>query len=161
MLAGTTLFVPIASREEVKAADPNYPCCNFRGSVVALQASTGKMLWKSYTIAEEPEGGAMNSAGVQLRGPSGAAVWSSPTFDPVKGMIYVTTGNNYSDPPTDTSDAILAFDAVSGELAWSSQVTSGDAYNVACSLIDRRDRIAPRPRGRTWISGHPRSSSVF
>ena len=51
MLAGTTLFVPIASREEVTATNPNYPCCDFRGSVVALQASTGKMLWKSYTIA--------------------------------------------------------------------------------------------------------------
>jgi polyvinyl alcohol dehydrogenase (cytochrome) len=80
MLAGTTLLVPIASREEVSATDPNYPCYNFRGSVVALQASTGKMLWKSYTIAEEPQERAMGSAGVQLRGPSGAAVWSSPTY---------------------------------------------------------------------------------
>ena len=115
MLAGTTLFVPISSREEVTAIDPNYPCCNFRGSVVALQASTGKTLWKSYTIAEEPKARAMSSAGVQLRGPSGAAVWSSPTFDPMKDMIYVTSGDNYSDPPTDTSDAILAFNAVSGK----------------------------------------------
>ena len=131
-LVGTTLFVPVASGEESKAADPKYPCCTFRGSVLALQASTGKVLWKSYTVAKEPEAGAMNSAGVQLRGPSGAAVWSSPTFDAVNGMIYVTTGNNYSDPPTDTSDAILAFNAVSGDLAWSTQVTSGDAYNLAC-----------------------------
>jgi len=133
MLAGTTLFVPIASYEEVKATDPKYPCCNFRGSVVALQASTGKMLWKSYTIAEEPKARAMSSAGVQLSGPSGAAVWSSPTFDPMKDMIYVTTGDNYSDPPTDTSDAILAFNAVSGKMVWSRQVTSGDAFNVACN----------------------------
>ena len=132
-LAGTTLFVPTASGEESKAADPKYPCCSFRGSVVALQASTGKVLWKNYTIAKEPKAGAMNNAGVQLMGPSGAAVWSSPTFDAVKGMIYVTTGNNYSDPPNDTSDAILAFKAASGDLAWSSQVTSGDAYNMACS----------------------------
>ena len=68
-LAGTTLFVPIASYEEVRASNPNYGCCSFRGSVVALQASTGKTLWKSYTIAEEPKARAMSSAGVQLRGP--------------------------------------------------------------------------------------------
>jgi len=65
-------------------------------------------------------------------GPSGAAVWSSPTYDAAKGIIYATTGDNYSDPPTDTSDAILAFNAASGELAWSHQVTLGDAYNISC-----------------------------
>src|SRR5579872_6917738 len=132
MLAGTILFVPISSREEVTATNPLYPCCDFRGSVVALQAPTGKTLWKSYTISEEPKARAVSSAGVQLRGPSGAAVWSSPTFDSMKDMVYVTTGDNYSDPPTDTSDAILAFNAVSGNMVWSRQVTSGDAYNVAC-----------------------------
>jgi len=77
----------------------------------------------------------MSSAGVQLMGPSGAAVWSSPTFDAAKGMLYVTTGDNYSDPPTDTSDAILAFDATSGKLVWSRQITSGDAFNVACPAM--------------------------
>jgi polyvinyl alcohol dehydrogenase (cytochrome) len=132
MLAGTTLFVPISSREEVTATDPKYPCCSFRGSVVALHASTGKTLWKNHTIAEEPKLRATSSAGVQLSGPSGAGVWSSPTFDPMKNVIYVTTGDNYSDPPTDTSDAILAFSADTGKLVWSRQVTSGDAYNVAC-----------------------------
>jgi polyvinyl alcohol dehydrogenase (cytochrome) len=44
----------------------------------------------------------------------------------------VTTGDNYSDPPTDTSDAILAFDAETGELVWSRQITAGDAHNLAC-----------------------------
>ena len=131
-LVGTTLFVPVSSAEESMATNPKYSCCTFRGSVVALDASTGKTLWKSYTIAEEPKPGTMSSAGVQLMGPSGAAVWSSPTFDAEKGMLYVTTGDNYSDPPTDTSDAILAFDGASGRLVWSRQITSGDAFNVAC-----------------------------
>jgi polyvinyl alcohol dehydrogenase (cytochrome) len=134
-LVGTTLFVPVSSTEESLATNPKYSCCSFRGSVVALQASTGKMLWKSYTIAEEPRPGAMSSAGVQLMGPSGAAIWSSPTFDAVKGVLYVTTGDNYSDPPTDMSDAILALDAVSGDLVWSRQATSGDAFNVACPAM--------------------------
>ena len=132
-LAGTTLFVPISSREEFLATDPKYPCCTFRGSVVALEASTGKTLWKSHTITEEPKARATSSTGVQLSGPSGAAVWSSPTYDPLKDMIYVTTGDNYSDPPTNTSDAILALNAVSGKMVWSRQVTSGDAFNIACA----------------------------
>ena len=67
-------------------------------------------------------------------GPSGASVWSSPTYDAMKDLIYVTTGDNYSDPPTETSDAILAFSAASGELAWARQVTSGDAFIVGCPM---------------------------
>jgi polyvinyl alcohol dehydrogenase (cytochrome) len=134
-LVGATLYVPVSSTEEALATNPKYSCCSFRGSVVALEASTGKVLWKSYTVAEEPRPGATSSAGVQLMGPSGAAVWSSPTFDAAKGMLYVTTGDNYSDPPTGMSDAILAFDAASGKLAWSRQITSGDAFNVACPAM--------------------------
>jgi polyvinyl alcohol dehydrogenase (cytochrome) len=131
-LVGMTLFVPVSSYEELAGANPHYSCCIFRGSIVALDASTGKLLWKSYTIAQKPHPGATNAAGVQLMGPSGAGVWSSPTYDAAKGLIYATTGDNYSDPPTDTSDAILAFDAASGELAWAHQITPGDAFNVAC-----------------------------
>ena len=134
-LVGTTLYVPVSSTEEALATNPKYSCCSFRGSVVALEASTGKVLWKSYTVAEEPRPGAMSSAGVQLMGPSGAAVWSSPTFDAAKDMLYVTTGDNYSDPPTGMSDAILAFEAAFGTLAWSRQITSGDAFNVACPAM--------------------------
>jgi polyvinyl alcohol dehydrogenase (cytochrome) len=131
-LVGTTLFVPVSSSEEAAGARPTYRCCSFRGSVVALAAPTGKLLWQAYTIAPEPTPSTVNPAGFQLIGPSGAAVWSSPTFDPVTHRVYVTTGDNYSDPPTDTSDAILAFDADSGKLAWSRQMTADDAYNLAC-----------------------------
>lgn len=134
-LVGTTLFVPVSSLEELTGANPRYPCCSFRGSVVALETATGKVVWKSYTIEQEPTPRAMSTAGVQLMGPSGAAIWSSPTFDAVKQMIYVTTGDNYSDPPTDTSDAIIAFSADSGKLVWSRQTTAGDAYNIACALV--------------------------
>jgi polyvinyl alcohol dehydrogenase (cytochrome) len=133
LLAGTTLFVPVSSSEESRAMNAQYACCSFRGSIVALQASTGKLLWKSYTIAQEPKEFATNSPGVHRSGPSGAAVWSAPTFDAAKNAIYVTTGDNYSDPPTDTSDAVLAFNAASGGLLWSRQMTTGDAYNMACS----------------------------
>jgi polyvinyl alcohol dehydrogenase (cytochrome) len=132
-LNGTTLFVPVSSYEEVSGANKSYSCCTFRGSVVALDALTGKTLWKTFTVAEEAKPGTTNAVGVQLMGPSGAAIWSAPTFDAATQRIYATTGDNYSDPPTETSDAILAFDAGSGELAWSHQITLGDAYNIACN----------------------------
>jgi polyvinyl alcohol dehydrogenase (cytochrome) len=132
-LAGGALFVPVSSFEEATGAKPGYSCCDFRGSVSAFEPATGKLLWKSFTIPTEAAPTTKNKEGVQLRGPSGAAVWSSPTFDAATGMVYVTTGDNYSDPPTETSDAILAFDAHSGALAWSRQVTSNDAYTMACA----------------------------
>jgi polyvinyl alcohol dehydrogenase (cytochrome) len=155
-LVGTTLFVPVSSTEEGTGAEPTYACCSFRGSVVALAASTGKLLWKSYTIAQRPKPTGMNSAGVRMLGPSGAAVWSAPTFDAVKHRVYVTTGDNYSDPPTDTSDAILAFDAASGKLAWSRQMTTGDAYNLGC--VSRAETNCPRANGPDYDFG---SSAVL
>jgi polyvinyl alcohol dehydrogenase (cytochrome) len=144
-LVGSTLFVPVSSLEEGTGANPTYACCSFRGSIVALEASTGKLLWKSYTIGQEPKPNGTSPAGVQLMAPSGAAVWSAPTFDPVTGRVYVTTGDNYSDPPTDTSDAILAFNADSGALVWSRQTTAGDAYNLACVRPDTTN--CPRANG--------------
>jgi polyvinyl alcohol dehydrogenase (cytochrome) len=132
-LDGEALYVPVASGEEVYGANANYPCCSFRGSVVALDAATGNMRWKGYTVREEPQPVRKNVLGVQLLGPSGAAVWSSPTIDRKKRMIYVTTGDNYSDPPSDTSDAFLAFGMDTGELSWVRQMTPGDAYTIDCN----------------------------
>jgi polyvinyl alcohol dehydrogenase (cytochrome) len=155
-LVGATLFVPVSSIEEATGANPSYPCCNFRGSVVALEALTGKLLWKGYTVMQEATPTVMSSAGVQMMGPSGAPIWSSPTFDGVTRSVYVTTGDNYSDPPTDTSDAILAFDAGSGELVWSRQMTSGDAYNLACVRTARVN--CPQSNGPDYDFG---SSAVL
>jgi polyvinyl alcohol dehydrogenase (cytochrome) len=132
-LVGTTLFVPVSSVEEFIAANPSYPCCSFRGSVVALETSTGAVLWKGFSIAEKAMEGARSAAGTRRMGPSGGAIWSAPTFDGDGHRIYATTGDNYSDPPTATSDAVLAFDSASGELAWSRQITSGDAFNLGCA----------------------------
>jgi polyvinyl alcohol dehydrogenase (cytochrome) len=132
LLVGTKLLVPVSSTEELLATDSKYSCCSFRGSIVALHASTGKQLWKTHTITQEPTATSTSAAGTQLMGPSGASVWSSPTYDAKNELIYVTTGDNYSDPPTETSDAILALNAETGKLAWVRQVTSGDAYVVGC-----------------------------
>ena len=131
-LAGGTLFIGVSSFEEVTGANPSYSCCTFRGSLVALDASSGKIAWKTFTIADEAKPSGANRNGVQQLGPSGAAIWSAPTFDAATKRVYATTGDNYSDPPSGTSDAIVAFDAASGDLAWARQITPGDAFTVAC-----------------------------
>lgn len=127
------LYVPLASYEEVTGADPKYECCKFRGSVSALDSATGKLIWKSFTIAEEPHPVRKSKQGVQLWGPSGAGVWSSPTVDIRKRAVYVTTGDSYSDPAARTSDAFLAFDVETGKLLWSRQMTPNDAFTVDCA----------------------------
>ena len=131
-LSGGRLLVPVSSFEEVTGANPKYECCKFRGSVSALDAFTGKVIWKSYTIPEEPKPVRNNKDGVQLWGPSGAGVWSSPTIDEKKKAVYVSTGDAYSDPAAQTSDAFLAFDLETGKLLWSRQMTEGDAFVISC-----------------------------
>jgi polyvinyl alcohol dehydrogenase (cytochrome) len=137
-LNANRLYVPVSGRDEsIAATDPKFECCTFRGSVVALDASTGKRIWRSYAITEEPKETGTNKAGARTWGPSGAAVWSSPTLDLQKHALYVGTGVNYSNPPTDTSDAVLALDMDSGRLLWKQQFTSGDSYNFACPAQDK------------------------
>lgn len=130
------LVVGVASGEEAAGSDPDYECCKFRGSLVALDAGTGEQLWKTYTV-DEPRPHKKNAVGVQLWGPSGAPIWSSPAIDPRLNRVYATTGNNYSDPTSDFSDAFVAFDLDTGEIVWSRQMTTNDAYVAACRLQDR------------------------
>lgn len=139
------LYVPVTSLEEVTGSDPKYSCCTFRGNLVALDAATGKQTWKTYTILEEPKPTRKNKLGVQLYGPAGASIWSSPTVDPEGGRIYVTTGDNYSDPASKTSDAIVAFDLKTGKFLWAQQFFANDAWNVACDSNDETN--CPQARG--------------
>ena len=153
VLVGDKLFVPASSLEEVAGADAKDECCKFRGSLSALDTATGKVIWKSYTIAEEPRPVRKNSQGVQLWGPSGAGIWSSPSVDLKNHMIYVTTGDNYSDPPTDTSDAFMALNVETGKLAWASQMNSGDAYNVDCEIPGPKRVNCPTAKGPDFDFG--------
>jgi len=130
------IYIGIRSGEEAAGADPKYECCRFRGSVVALDALTGKQDWKTYLV-DEPKRTTKNKAGAQLWAPSGVAVWSTPAIDARRNVIYVTTGNNYTDPATRLSDAFVALDSNSGKILWSRQMTPKDAYTSACRLPDK------------------------
>ena len=91
-------------------------------------------MWKTYTIAEDSQPRTKSKAGTQLWGPSGAPIWSSPAIDATRNAVYVTTGNNYSAPATETSDAFMAFDLATGRVLWSRQVTTADDWNTSCRL---------------------------
>jgi polyvinyl alcohol dehydrogenase (cytochrome) len=125
------LYVPITGvAEENTASSPNYECCTFRGSVTALNADTGDVIWKSYTV-DEPKPRGKSSNGVQLYGPAGGGIWSAPTIDPRRGLVYVATGNGYADPVQPTTDAVVAFDLQTGKLKWASQVAK-DNWAMGC-----------------------------
>src|SRR5882724_11480200 len=117
------LYVAVGSNEEKNSADPNYSCCTFRGSIVALDIAGGRVLWKSYTVLEAPQPTHRNSAGVQEFGPAGAAVSSSPTIDPKRGVLYVGTGGSATGVEQSLTDAIAAFDLSDGKLRWVKQLT--------------------------------------
>ena len=127
-------YVTVASWEESRSLNPEYPCCTFRGSVIGLRVRDGSTVWKTYTIATPPGPTGTTTAGTPTFGPSGAAVWGAPTLDLKRRRLYVTTGNNYSLPATTTSDAIMALDLDTGRIAWSKQVMPRDVYNSACSV---------------------------
>ena len=126
------LYVPVSSIEEVLASNQGYGCCTFRGSVVVLDAATGDQIWKAYTIPAEPVARGTSPNGTTLSGPAGAAVWGAPTIDAGRGLVYVATGNAYTQPAAETSDAIVAFDIDTGEIRWFNQLTPEDAFILGC-----------------------------
>jgi polyvinyl alcohol dehydrogenase (cytochrome) len=147
------VYQPFASFEEALGADPKTQCCTFRGSVVALDAATGRKLWQTFTIADAPKPTRKSAVGTQQFGPSGASVWSAPTIDEQAGALYVATGDNYSDPPTATSDAVLAMDLKTGTLLWSQQLTANDAFNTGCSIPVPGN--CPESKGPDYDFGQP------
>jgi polyvinyl alcohol dehydrogenase (cytochrome) len=131
------VYEGVSSNEEAYSAlIPGYPCCSFRGSMTAVSATTGAILWKT----------PMAPAGY-----SGAAVWNgTPAIDPDTNTVYVGTGNNYSVPaavqtcqdnggapaeclsPDDHIDAIVAFNLDTGAIKWSTGVAGFDNWNAGC-----------------------------
>ena len=137
------LYVPVSSREESQVGDPRYPCCSFRGSVVALEAKTGKRLWKTYTVVEKAVPITKNSVGTQLYGPAGGAIWNTPTIDTKRNVLYVGTGNNFAPPATALSDSLLALDLNTGRVRWSRQITENDIWNGSCRAPNREAAVCP------------------
>ena len=131
------LYVGASSLEEALSVAPAYVCCTFRGSVSAVQATDGKVLWKTSMIEETPKPQPKTKRGSAVIGPSGVGVWTAPTLDVDHDVMYVTTGDNYSDPPTAFSDAVVAMQMSTGRILWSKQLTAGDSWNSSCYLAGK------------------------
>jgi polyvinyl alcohol dehydrogenase (cytochrome) len=150
---GNIVYQGVSSNEEALSLSPTYACCTFRGSIVALNATTGTILWKTYDIPDN---------GGKTGGYSGGAIWQPPAIDPGRGLLYVGTGNNYSVPasveaceakaianktpdpdctaPDDYFDTAMALELTTGRARWASTATirwtrrvqQYDAWTVAC-----------------------------
>lgn len=137
-LHADTLYVPLSSREWATAADPFYPCCTFRGGVVALDRESGELRWKNHVVEGEPRStGQKTPRGTEILAPSGAPVWNSPSIDEARGLLYVGTGEAYSSPAHGSSDAVVAFDLKTGKRRWVHQALAGDAWNMGCNIAER------------------------
>ena len=130
------LYVPLSSLEELSAAAPEYECCKFRGGVAALDIRNGKLLWQTFTIEQQPQPYKKTENGTQLYGPAGGSVWSAPTLDPKRHLLYVGTGNSYTEVPTSRTDSILALDMSTGAVRWANQLHAKDNYVVGCESPD-------------------------
>ena len=133
------VYVPVSSSEEFSASTLDYPCCTARGSVVALDASTGRQFWKAWVV-DAPQPTRKNSKGVQLYAPAGGSVWNSPTVDPRRRAVYFGTGDGETEPAAATTDAILAVDMETGRRLWSYQVQAGDAFLGGCNGAQRTEQ---------------------
>jgi polyvinyl alcohol dehydrogenase (cytochrome) len=147
------VYIGVSSNEETLALDPAYPCCSFRGSIVALDSKTGAMLWKTFAVPDN--GGRTDQY-------SGGAVWQPPAIDPKRGVLFIATGNNYTAPadveacqnatPTadcaaadDFFDTALALDLKTGGIKWSKRLQGFDTWTVACHLPTGTNPNCPVP----------------
>ncbi|MBS0331148.1 MAG: PQQ-binding-like beta-propeller repeat protein, partial [Proteobacteria bacterium] len=152
LILGEQVFVPLTSGEEGAARQPTYRCCYFQGALVALDLKTGKQQWYAKILPEPLHDTHKNSAGTMLQGPAGGAIWSAPTADPKRGLVYVATGDSYTDEDTKGADAIVAIDMKTGAIRWSNQVQAKDNFIVGCE--DKQKPVnCPSPDGPDYDFG--------
>jgi polyvinyl alcohol dehydrogenase (cytochrome) len=130
------LLVPVSSSEGYGAGTPDYPCCTSRGSVVALDAASGRELWKAWVIAETPKPYLQQANGVWLYRPAGGPVWNTPTVDARHNAVYFGTGDASAGPAPPTIDSVMAVDIDSGRMLWSYQTTVDDVRVGGCARAD-------------------------
>jgi polyvinyl alcohol dehydrogenase (cytochrome) len=147
------LYVGLAGSEELVSSDPHYPCCTYRGSLWSLDANTGRVIWRTYTIPEAPKPTKKNSIGTQLWAPAGASIWDAVTIDPKQHAIYAGVGNAFTDPPAELSDSMVAFDMKTGKILWHYQGVHNDASPGGCFGPGPRGAECPKVEGPDWDYG--------
>jgi polyvinyl alcohol dehydrogenase (cytochrome) len=147
------LYVPMSGTETLVGADLDYECCRSRGAVAALDANTGKVLWRTESIPEPLRQLGENAHGKQRWGPAGASVWNTPTVDSRRGLIYVGTGNSFGRVAATTSDSILALRMDDGKMIWHHQEFEGDAFMARCRATNPADANCPEKLGPDYDFG--------
>ena len=146
------VYVPVSGSEEFNAGQIDYPCCTSRGAVAALEANTGKQVWKTYNV-DEPKPWKKNPNGVQLYGPSAGGIWATPTIDAARGAIYVGTGDAVTPPESPLTDAIVAMDMKTGKVLWSWRAVERDLFMGGCGGPVRSE-ACPSPMGPDFDIGN-------
>jgi polyvinyl alcohol dehydrogenase (cytochrome) len=152
VIFGGQVFVPLTSGEEGAARQPTYRCCSFQASLAALDLRTGKLNWQTKVITEPLHDTHKNSAGTMMQGPAGGAIWSAPTVDAKRGLVYVATGDSYTEVATKGDDSIVAMDIRTGKIRWSNQVTEQDNFIVGCNAPTKPINC-PHPDGPDYDFG--------
>jgi polyvinyl alcohol dehydrogenase (cytochrome) len=152
VVAGDRLLVPISSIEEAYAMGKAYACCTFQGALAALDLKTGKLLWKTSMIPEPRQVVREKDTGQKVEGPAGAAVWAAPSVNRMLGLVYVVTGDSYTDVTTVGDDAITALDIKSGAVRWRRQVTRNDNFVMGCGPSSTSGNC-PTPLGPDYDFG--------
>lgn len=155
LVMGDRVYLPIASQEVGLSFNPLYGCCTTSGGMAAFNIEDGRLLWYLPTISEPAKETGSHWFFVQKYGPSGAPVWGAPSLDETNNVLFFGTGQNYSHPTTDTSDALFALDASTGEVIWYRQFTSNDAYTAACNWVALNHPNCPKPMGPDVDFGAP------
>ena len=146
------VYVPISGSEEFSAGNKDYPCCTARGGVAALDANTGKQVWKTY-LSDEPKPWKKNPNGAQLYGPATGGIWDAPTIDTVRGALYVGTGDAVMPPESQLTDAVVAFDLKTGKILWSHRTMEKDLFMGGCNGAERGEQC-PNPMGPDYDIGN-------
>ncbi|MBW8816074.1 MAG: PQQ-binding-like beta-propeller repeat protein [Caulobacterales bacterium] len=132
LFAGDKILVPISAIDVANAMRGSFACCKAHGALATVDAASGKLIWTWHTMEDAKALGRKNSQGVDVYGPSGAPIWSSPAVDLAAGVAYTATGENTSPPATGTSDSLVAVDLATGRQKWVFQALKNDVWNMSC-----------------------------
>lgn len=132
--------------EEGRGSTGGYACCTFRGSLSAIDINNGNVLWKTPTV-DEPKPRVKTGAGVQMYGPAGGSIWSAPSVDVKRGLVYAATGNAFADPPQKMTNSVVAFDQKTGAVRWYHQFTEADQWAMGCPATNKDNPACPAVLG--------------
>jgi polyvinyl alcohol dehydrogenase (cytochrome) len=152
VVAGDRVLVPISSIEEATSMSKAYACCTFRGSIASLDLATGKLQWKTSMIDEPRQVIRQKEGGQEVSGPAGAAIWGAPSLNLKKGLVYVVTGDSYTDIDTTGDDSIEALEIKTGKVRWHTQVTQHDNFVMGCGPASKTGNC-PTPLGPDYDFG--------